>query len=87
MVVGGSLYATFVQATVANAALKSIDPSKALAMKGVITFISAASLKADKYCNLVRYNTTSQTIISKDYTQHLSYIRFDSVLHSFGVLQ
>jgi xanthine dehydrogenase/oxidase len=68
MVVGGSLYATFVQATVANAALKSIDPSKALAMKGVATFISAASLKANKYCNLVRYNTTSQTIISKDYT-------------------
>jgi len=55
IIVGGGLFATYVTANVANAVVKSIDPSEALTMKGVVTFISAATLKADGYCNLVRY--------------------------------
>ena len=54
MVVGGGLFASYVTSSVASASIKSIDPSKALAIKGVVTFISAATLKADGYCNLVR---------------------------------
>lgn len=52
---GGCLFATYVTSSVASASIKSIDPSKALAIKGVVTFISAAAVKADGYCNLVRY--------------------------------
>jgi len=55
IVVGGGLFATYVTSDVANAAIKSIDPSEALTRKGVVSFISAATLKADGYCNLVRY--------------------------------
>jgi CO/xanthine dehydrogenase Mo-binding subunit len=54
MVVGGGLFASYVTSSVASASIKSIDPSKALAIKGVVTFISAATVKADGYCNLVR---------------------------------
>lgn len=55
MVVGGGLFATYVTSDVANAVIKSIDPSEALSKRGVLTFISAATVKDDGYCNLVRY--------------------------------
>ena len=53
--IGGGLFATYVTSTVASAAIKFIDPSKALALRGVVTFISAAIVKADGYCNSVGY--------------------------------
>jgi CO/xanthine dehydrogenase Mo-binding subunit len=53
--VGGGLFATYVTSTVASAVIKSINPAKALASRGVVTFISAATVKADGYCNFVGY--------------------------------
>ena len=53
--VGGGLFATYVTSTVASAAIKTINPAKAIALRGVVTFISAATVKADGYCNFVGY--------------------------------
>ena len=51
---GSELYGAFVLSTVASAKLKSIDETKALAMRGVIVFISAKTVDAEGYCNIVR---------------------------------
>ncbi|KAG6552063.1 hypothetical protein Mapa_006369 [Marchantia paleacea] len=48
----GELHSTLVVATVASAQIKHIDPTRALAKKGVVSFLSAASIAADGYCNL-----------------------------------
>jgi CO/xanthine dehydrogenase Mo-binding subunit len=50
----GELHSAFVVSTVASATIKRIDPSKALAQKGVMAFLSAASIAADGFCNLAR---------------------------------
>ena len=51
---GNELYAAFVLSTVASAKLKSIDEKKALAKRGVVAFISADTIGAEGYCNIVR---------------------------------
>ncbi|CAM6125267.1 unnamed protein product [Calypogeia fissa] len=48
----GELHSVLVLSTVASATIKGIDPSKALAKKGVKAFLSAASIAADGFCNL-----------------------------------
>lgn len=48
----GELHSVYVLSTVANAKIKRIDPSKALAKKGVKAFLSADSITAEGFCNL-----------------------------------
>ncbi|XP_024541348.1 xanthine dehydrogenase/oxidase isoform X2 [Selaginella moellendorffii] len=50
---GNELYATYVISTVGNAKIKGIDPARALAENGVVTFISAATLAGAGYNNKV----------------------------------
>ncbi|KAJ7565972.1 hypothetical protein O6H91_02G083300 [Diphasiastrum complanatum] len=73
--VGDELHATYVLSTVANATLISIDPSKALQMKGVVTFISASTVAEAGYCNKVsEYEEVFASSLIKYYGQALGLI-------------
>ncbi|GLJ16109.1 hypothetical protein SUGI_0268600 [Cryptomeria japonica] len=50
---GDGLHAVFVLSTIANGTIKEIDPSEALSKKGAVAFLSADTIAADGYCNLV----------------------------------
>ncbi|KAG0611483.1 hypothetical protein M758_7G144100 [Ceratodon purpureus] len=77
--VGGGLFATYVTSTVASAAIKTINPAKAIALRGVVTFISAATVKADGYCNFVgEYEEVFASSRVQYYGQPLGLIVADS---------
>lgn len=48
-----SLHAAYVLSSVSSAVIERIDPSKALAVKGVKAFLSAETISADGFCNYV----------------------------------
>ncbi|KAL4191085.1 hypothetical protein AMTRI_Chr07g27880 [Amborella trichopoda] len=48
-----SLHASYVLSTVSNAIIENIDASKALKLKGVVAFLSAATISADGFSNYV----------------------------------
>lgn len=48
-----SLHAAYVLSSVSNAIIEEIDSSKALEVKGVMSFLSAETISANGYCNYV----------------------------------
>ncbi|RWR80438.1 xanthine dehydrogenase/oxidase [Cinnamomum micranthum f. kanehirae] len=56
-----SLHAACVLSSVSNAVIEEIDPSKALEVKGVMSFLSADTISASGYCNFIRIKQQPST--------------------------